>query len=106
MFFSRNDNNNTNSFNSNSFNTTNSYNVHNVSNHYVVDQRSKILDWLSPLEPHTRHQDIRNSRVADVGDWLLETDEFRSWRDGSGGEVNNATLFCYGSPGAGKTHIR
>ena len=102
MFSSRNDN--TSYFNTNSFNTTNSYNVHNVSNHYVVDQRSKILDWLSPLEPHIRHQDIRNSRVADVGDWLLQTDEFRSWCDGGEEESNNATPPCYGSPGAGKTY--
>ena len=104
MFSSTKDN--ASSFNTNSFNTTNSYNnVHNVTNHYVVDQKSKILDWLSPLEPHIRHQDIRNSRVADVGDWLFETDEFRSWRDCSGEGSNNATLFCHGSPGAGKTHI-
>ena len=106
MFLSRNDNSTASSFNTNSFNTTNSHNVNNVSNYYVADQRSKILAWLSPLEPHIRHQDVRNSRVADVGDWLLGTDEFKSWRDGSGEDVNNATLFCYGSPGAGKTYIR
>jgi len=110
MIRSRNDNNtgsfNTSSFNrTNSYNTTNSYNIQNVSNDYVVDQRAKILDWLSPLEPHIRHQGVRNSWVVDVGDWILETDEFRSWCD-NGEESNNATLFCYGSLGVGKIYIR
>ncbi|RPA96471.1 hypothetical protein L873DRAFT_1791626 [Choiromyces venosus 120613-1] len=73
-----------------------------------ADNRSEILAWLSPLEPRLQHQDIRTSRVEDVGDWLLKTDQFRSWfygastrQDGS----DSATLLCYGSPGVGKTYI-
>ena len=76
------------------------------SNCTIADDRSQILTWLSPLEPRLRHQDIRDSRV-DVGKWLLQTKEFRSWRVGSGGgESNDAVLFCYGDPGVGKTYIR
>ena len=77
------------------------------SNCTIADDRSQILTWLSPLEPGLRHQDIRDSRVDDVGKWLLQTEEFRSWRAGSGGgESNDAVLFCYGDPGVGKTYIR
>ncbi|RPB00964.1 hypothetical protein L873DRAFT_719608 [Choiromyces venosus 120613-1] len=86
----------------------NSFNVSNVSNHFTVaDHRSEILAWLSPLEPQTRHQDIRTRRVNGVGSWLLQTEEFRSWCDGGrAGESDNATLFCCGNPGVGKTYIR
>jgi len=83
--------------NINSLNTT-------VNNFSVADDRSSILTWLSPLEPRLRHQDIRDQRMENVGEWLLETEEFRSWCVGSGSD--NAVLFCYGDLGVGKTYIR
>ena len=90
----------------NSFNATNSYN--NVWNNFTVaDDRSQILAWLSPLEPRLRHQDIRDRRVENVGEWLLQAEEFESWCTSSrGSEFENAALFCYGDPGVGKTYIR
>jgi len=86
-------------------NNSNSFNVsHNVT---IADTRSEILAWLSPLDPRTRHQGIQIRRVDDVGEWLLQTDGFRGWCDSSGeGGTGNATLFCYGDPGVGKTYIR
>ena len=94
------------SHNKNSYNTTNSYN--NVWNNYTVaNSKSQILAWLSPLEPNIRHHDIRDRRVEGVGEWLLQTEKFKSWCAGSGGgESDKAVLFCYGDPGAGKTFIR
>ena len=90
------------SFNNNSFN-----NVYNVKSFSGVDERAEILAWLSPLEPRIRHEDIRAQRVEDVGDWLLRTEEYRNWFDGTGGgESDNSALFCYGSPGVGKTYMR
>jgi len=88
-------------------NNTNSVNTVNVSNSYIIDGRSQMLTWLSPLDPRLRHQDIQGRRVGNVGEWLLQTEEFESWCTGSeGGESDNAVLFCYGDPGAGKTYIR
>jgi len=86
----------------------NSFNTNNMWNNYTVDdERSKILAWLSPLEPQIRHQDIRTRRVDEVGDWLLQTQEYQSWLGGtSGGESNGSALFCHGGPGVGKTYIR
>ena len=76
-------------------------------NFTVADDLPNILAWLSPLDPKLRHQGIRDGRVEGVGEWLLQTEEFRSWYAGSGGgESDNAVLFCYGHPGAGKTFIR
>ena len=86
----------------------NSFNANNVWNNYTVaDERSEILAWLSPLEPRIRHEDIRTRRVDEVGDWLLQTQEYQSWLGGmSEGESNGSALFCYGGPGVGKTYIR
>ena len=92
--------------NINSLNT--SYTAVSVSNSFTVaNDRSNILAWLSPLDPKSRHQDIQDRRVESIGEWLLQTEEFRSWHAGSrGGKSDNAVLFCYGDPGVGKTYIR
>jgi len=98
--------------NINSFNVSRSFtdniNSFNVSNHYTTaEDRSEILTWLSPLEPRIRHQDLRTRRADNVGEWLLQTDEFQRWCDGSqqvGSE--HATLFCCGGPAVGKTYLR
>ena len=90
----------------NCLNTTNSYNT--VSNNYTfADDRSQLLNWLSPLDPGLRHSDIQERRVNDVGKWLMKTEEFKRWcrLDGEG-EDNMTVLFCYGNPGVGKTFIR
>ena len=92
--------------NINSFNTN--VNVSQVSNHYAApEDQSEILAWLSPLEPRIRHQDIRTRRADKVGEWVLQTDEFRRWCDGTQWTgPDYATLFCCGGPAVGKTYLR
>ena len=85
--------------------TNNSYNTNNNTTVYKSDKNAEILRWLSPLEPNTRHNGLRNDRFDGVGDWLLETSEFREWR-GSQGGADQAVLFCSGDPGVGKTYLR
>ena len=93
------------SHNINSLNT--SYTAVSVSNKFTVaDDQSNILAWLSPLDPKSRHQDIQDRRIESLGEWLLQTDEFRSWHASSGEGGSDAVLFCYGNPGVGKTYIR
>jgi len=78
-----------------------------VNNFGSADERAEILEWLSPLEPQLRHNDIRAHRVKDVGGWLLRTEEYQSWFHGIRLiEPDNSVLFCYGDPGVGKTYIR
>ena len=86
--------------NTESGNIINSFNTFNIS-----DQDRQIMRWLSPLEPNKRHQGVRSERFDGVGDWLLETREFREWRSSEGG-VDKAVLFCSGNPGVGKTYLR
>ena len=90
----------------NSYNT-NSYNTDVLNYNTFADDRSQLLTWLSPLEPGLRHRDIRERRVQDVGEWLIQTEEFGRWRRMSGEEGSDrAVLFCSGDPGVGKTFIR
>ena len=91
--------------NINSFNNNNSFN--NIVN-YIAEEDSEgrqILQWLSPLEPQQRHQDVGADRLDGVGNWVLETREFRKWRDAKDGCVE-PVLFVYGNPGVGKTYVR
>jgi len=91
--------------NINSGNVSGSYNnTWNNCDISVTDEKRRILEWLSPLAPRLRHQDVRRSQVEGVGDWLLRTNEFISWNTGEDGVVS-PVLFCYGEPGVGKTHL-
>jgi len=69
------------------------------------DEGRQILQWLSPLEPQLRHQGVRTDRLDGVGNWVLETSDFRNWHDTEDGYVG-PVLFCYGNPGVGKTYVR
>jgi len=93
-------NNNENSFITNSYNTT-------TFNNTTVNDRSEILAWLSPLEPRMRHRDIGARRVDSIGAWVLESEEFCRWRNGSREDDGSyhPTLFCDGNPGVGKSYI-
>ena len=73
----------------------------------VSDDHPELLTWLSPLDPGLRHWEIQERRVNEVGEWLRETEEFKTW-SGPGKEIEggSAVLFCYGDPGVGKTFIR
>ena len=93
--------------NNNCFNYTNNFNNVSNNNYTVAEDRSPLLTWLSSLEPKLRHRDIQERRADNVGEWLLQTEEFRVWHNSSGeGEGDKAVLFCYGGPGVGKTFIR
>ena len=91
--------------NVNSNNVTNSHNETINVNNVIADENPEIMKWLSPLDPRGRHQDVRTDRLDGVGNWLLETNEFREWRSGEGG-ADKAVLFCRGNPGVGKTYLR
>jgi len=85
-------------------NVLNSYN-NTIINVGADSESLRIQAWLSPLEPHRRHQDVRNRRLDGVGDWVLRRNEFESWRRSQDGSVDS-TLLCYGGQGVGKTYIR
>ncbi|KAF8466029.1 hypothetical protein BDZ91DRAFT_641681, partial [Kalaharituber pfeilii] len=61
----------------------------------------ELLKILSPLEPHKRHRDIKCKRVSNTGDWILDTEQFKTWKQGI--NVESQVLSFLGMPGAGKT---
>ena len=71
----------------------------------ISDEDNRIREWLSPLNPQQRHQNVRANRLDGMGNWLLETSEFRKWSNGEGGYLERV-LFCSGGPGVGKTYLR
>ena len=85
--------------NTNSFNNIVNFNTE------LGDEGRQILQWLSSLEPQQRHQGVRTDRLDNVGNWILETSNFRNWRDMEDGCLE-PVLFCYGNPGVGKTYVR
>ena len=90
--------------NINSFNTSDSFNIVNFNTEIELEER-EILRWLSPLEPHQRHQGVRAHRLDGVGNWVLETSEFRKWCGTEDGGIESV-MFLYGNPGVGKTYVR
>ena len=91
------------SSNTNFANVSNSYN--NTINVGANEESLRIQAWLSPLEPYARHQEVRNRRLDGVGEWVLQKNEFESWRKGQDSTVNS-TILCYGDQGVGKTYMR
>ncbi|KAL7268693.1 hypothetical protein RUND412_008673 [Rhizina undulata] len=81
-------------------------NSHVNNNNIVINsdvERSKILEWLSrvPFEDH--HLFIRPLRQAGTGKWLLEKEDFVSWKH----SPSSSILWLRGieSAGAGKTTL-
>ncbi|KAJ6574458.1 ankyrin repeat-containing domain protein [Mycena capillaripes] len=61
------------------------------------EKRTKIIDWLSPINFFLRHEDISQARQHGTGEWLLANPHFEDWETGS-----RKTLWCHGIR-AGKT---
>ena len=70
-----------------------------LQNQWVSDQ--DFLQKLSTLDFQSKQKDAYGKRHANMGQWLLETDEFRKWSEGKAYSV----LWCPGNPDAGKTVI-
>ncbi|KAK8048380.1 hypothetical protein PG994_010110 [Apiospora phragmitis] len=69
-------------------------------NKSVLDRKEDrdVLDWLTPLNYGPQHSDYLRRRQPGTGQWLLDSEEYQTWR-----ETRQQTLFCPGMPGAGKT---
>ena len=61
-------------------------------------EQEAILNWLTPTDYAAQQSDFIVRRQEGTGQWLLDSDEFKTWL-----ETDKQTLFCPGIPGAGKT---
>lgn len=73
-----------------------------VSNYYYYDLQYewKVTD-LCYITYNAVHRALQSRRLPGTGTWLLNSDDFRRWRD----DDESTTLWWYGSPGAGKTFL-
>ena len=62
-----------------------------LENDHKDQRREKILDWISTSENESKHNAIRMPRVPGTGEWLLDTEEFTTWRMG---EDSPSVLWC------------
>lgn len=61
--------------------------------HGVTENR-RILRWLSQLSFEERHRDILSKRLQGTGEWFLNLDDYKMWRNGS--LDVSATMWCSG----------
>jgi hypothetical protein len=47
-----------------------------------ADENIAILRWLSPLSFEEKHLDTLSKLHPGTGEWLVELDQFKFWRDG------------------------
>ena len=72
-----------------------------LQNHHAAEEREKILNWISTVKHEQKHHDIRLPRVRGTGEWFLELNEFKCWRDETLSASN--VLLCQGIQGSGKS---
>ncbi|KAI5814522.1 hypothetical protein BZA77DRAFT_250054, partial [Pyronema omphalodes] len=68
------------------------------------DELKEVLQWISPLDPMKRHEDLKSKRFEGTGAWFLKSPKFVTWcRGAASDEGFNPVLACYGDPGVGKS---
>ena len=64
----------------------------------ATQQAEKVLDWLSDTDYAKQQSDCISQRQDTTGEWFLNSDKFKEWKEGS-----KHKLYCPGHPGTGKT---
>ncbi|OCK73445.1 hypothetical protein K432DRAFT_420720 [Lepidopterella palustris CBS 459.81] len=62
-------------------------------------ERESFLDWISTIDFEKIHDDIYIKKHEGTGDWLIRTQEFRTWFS----SPKSSLLWCHGKPGVGKS---
>ncbi|KAI5816816.1 hypothetical protein BZA77DRAFT_293127 [Pyronema omphalodes] len=66
----------------------------------------QIMHLISPLDPHRRHQDVRQKRLDGTGNWFLLEPSFQKWSEGKPQDATaSSVLACSGMRGTGKSVI-
>lgn len=72
---------------------------HRLRQHKNDPYHGEIVSWLSTFDYHQQADYIQRVH-KETGQWFLTSKDFRRWLSGT-----HETLFCPGSPGAGKTML-
>jgi hypothetical protein len=66
------------------------------------ETRRTILNWISPLKHEQTHSDVRATRAAETGSWILDSMEYQRWYNCA---TSENVLWCPGIQGSGKTNL-
>jgi hypothetical protein len=50
---------------------------------HIEEKREKLLDWISNVPFNQHHSNIRQDRLPDSGQWLLQKKEYKIWLEDS-----------------------
>jgi Cdc6-like AAA superfamily ATPase len=64
----------------------------------AVRLKNDLLQWICSVDYHVQHRDFLDRHQPGTGQWFLQDMKFQGWN-----QSKDATLFCPGIPGAGKT---
>jgi Cdc6-like AAA superfamily ATPase len=64
----------------------------------ALRHKHDLIRWICPVDYHVQHQDFIDRHQTGTGQWFLRDTKFQGWD-----QSTDATLFCPGIPGAGKT---
>ena len=67
-------------------------------NDTAIRHKHELMRWICPIDYHVQHQDFIARHQTGTGQWFLQDTKFQGWD-----RSKDATLFCPGMPGAGKT---
>jgi hypothetical protein len=67
-------------------------------NDTAVRYKRDLMRWICPVDYHVQHRDLIDRHQTGTGQWFLQDAKFQGWD-----QSKDATLFCPGIPGAGKT---
>jgi Cdc6-like AAA superfamily ATPase len=64
----------------------------------ALQHKKDLLEWICPVDYYEQHRDFMSRHQTGTGKWFLQDRKFQEWL-----RSHDATLFCPGIPGAGKT---
>jgi hypothetical protein len=56
-------------------------------NSCIEKKRAKFLDWISDIPFPEHHLDIRQDRLQNSGQWLMQKEAYKNWRNDTFGSI-------------------
>ncbi|KAF2454819.1 hypothetical protein BDY21DRAFT_423372 [Lineolata rhizophorae] len=67
-----------------------------------MDRRKDVMEWLAPVDTADDLMRRSKRRASETGEWMLQNDAYRDWRDFNDKEP---ALWIHGRPGSGKSML-
>lgn len=74
-----------------------------LAEHHADKLHGQGLEWLSPIDPSEKHEEVRAARLAGTCEQILRNAEFRRWVNTPRSDDYAGVTCWVGDPGQGKT---